>query len=173
MTVTQQHDSAGRDDPERGAAAATAALVVRQLRTDGPNDAATMDAFFDLRARVLRPGQPKQRSHFSGDDAPGTIHFGAFLNEQLVGVATLLNEGDGLRLRGMAVDETMRGRSIGAALLGAIHQAAAERHRPLWCNARAVAVGFYQRYGWIVEGDVFDLPDIGPHYVMRRAINGG
>ena len=47
-------------------------------------------------------------------------------------------------------------------------EVATEQRRPsLWCNARLHAVGFYERQGWKVEGDEFDVPDIGPHFVMR------
>ncbi len=40
--------------------------------------------------------------------------------------------------------------------------------RLLWCNARVVALGFYTKLGLHTEGDEFDIPGIGPHYVMTR-----
>ena len=142
-------------------------LTVRRLRC--PDDPSDQSALLDLRARVLRPGQPVERSRFAGDDDPRAVHLGAFRGERCIGVASLLPEGgpDALRLRGMAVEPEARGRGIGAALLTEIHRIAVERGRDLWCNARLAAVGFYEKAGWTVEGDVFELPDIGPHYVMR------
>jgi hypothetical protein len=42
--------------------------------------------------------------------------------------------------------------------------------RYLWCNARLVAVPFYERLGLEAVGPEFDIPGIGPHYVMWRAV---
>lgn len=152
------------NDTESAHKAFTApALIVRVLRADDPAD---WKRLLDLRARILRPGQPAERCHFPGDDAPGTVHLGAFAGARLVGIAALMEE-SGLRLRGMAVEEDARGRGIGAALVRQVHAIAAERRQPLWCNARAAVVGFYEKMGWAVEGERFDLPEIGPHFRMR------
>jgi GNAT superfamily N-acetyltransferase len=140
-----------------------AAVTIRVLRADDSGDEAVL---LDLRARVLRPGQPPERSRFAGDDDPNSVHLGAFVAGRCVGVASLLPEA-GLRLRGMAVEADVRGTGVGAALLGRVHQIAEERGQDLWCNARKVAVGFYQKYGWTIEGSEFSIPEIGPHYVMR------
>ncbi len=140
-----------------------AAVTICVLRTGDPGDEAVL---LDLRARVLRPGQPPERSRFIGDDDPNSVHLGAFVAGRCVGVASLLPEA-GLRLRGMAVEADARGTGIGTALLTRVHQIAEERGQDLWCNARKAAVGFYQKHGWTIEGDEFSIPDIGPHYVMR------
>jgi ribosomal protein S18 acetylase RimI-like enzyme len=42
--------------------------------------------------------------------------------------------------------------------------------RLLWCNARLVALGFYQRLGFLAEGEQFEIDPIGPHYVMTRKL---
>jgi len=34
----------------------------------------------------------------------------------------------------------------------------------LWCNARLRAVGFYELFGFVVAGEVFEEPDIGPTF---------
>jgi len=150
-------------DEARHDAARAGRFSVRVLRHADPAD---FDLLLDLRARVLRPGQPKQRSHFPGDDAPGAVHLGAFVGERLVGIATVTEE-NGLRLRGMAVEDDARCRGVGAALVHRVCAVAIERNAPLWCNARAAAVGFYEKLGWVVEGEQFDMPDIGPHFRMR------
>ena len=140
-----------------------AGVTVRVLDIAGDDGARLLD----LRARVLRPGQPKERSHFPGDDAPNTVHLGAFdEDERLLGIATVTQE-NGLRLRGMAVEDDLRGKGIGAILVRRVHALAAERNLPLWCNARAAAAGFYEKLGWVVESERFELPEIGPHFRMR------
>lgn len=150
-------------DEKRHDAARASGFSVRVLRHADPAD---FDLLLDLRARVLRPGQPKERSHFPGDDAPGAVHLGAFDGGgRLVGIASVMEE-NGLRLRGMAVENDWRGRGVGTVLVRQVHAIASERRQPLWCNARAAAVGFYEKLGWAVEGEQFDLPDIGPHFRM-------
>jgi GNAT superfamily N-acetyltransferase len=139
-------------------------VEVRPLR--GANERACL---YDLRARVLRPGRPREESRFAGDDDPATVHLGAFLDGRCVGIATLVQE-HGLRLRGMAVEPKLQGRGIGAALVRHVQQIAAQAGQDLWCNARTSAAGFYRKLGWVVEGDVFDIPAIGPHYVMRWTV---
>jgi predicted GNAT family N-acyltransferase len=40
----------------------------------------------------------------------------------------------------------------------------------VWCNARTPAVGLYAREGFAIEGEEFELPEIGPHVVMTRSL---
>lgn len=56
---------------------------------------------------------------------------------------------------------------VGGALLNYVHRMAKLHGWELWCNARESAVSFYAKYGWSVEGELFEIPKIGPHYVMR------
>jgi predicted GNAT family N-acyltransferase len=37
----------------------------------------------------------------------------------------------------------------------------------VWCNARTPARAFYERAGFRTVSDEFELPEIGPHYVME------
>lgn len=124
----------------------------------------------DLRHRVLRAGRPLAEATFPGDDAPQTRHWAALQRTRVVGVVSVMHAPETLegrtypwQLRGMAVDENLRGLHIGEKLLFAVHDEVAE---PMWCNARANVVGFYEKYGWHATGPVFDVPNIGPHRKM-------
>ena len=82
------------------------------------------EAVLPLRQAILRPGHPLQDAVFPHDTDPETVHLGAFVDEELVGVASIYHESqpgwDNLferRLRGMAVAEEMQRKGIGSALL--------------------------------------------------------
>lgn len=142
--------------------------------------AITVEETIPLRHAILQAGLPREMAIFPGDDAPATRHFGAFLDGQLVGVATMHyvplldqpeHEGSAYQVRGMATTEFARGRGVGSALLAAcIEEAGRQGASWIWCNARTPAAGFYARHGFKVTGGVFDIPTAGPHYRMLRAL---
>jgi GNAT superfamily N-acetyltransferase len=141
------------------------ALVVR---------GATLAEVFPLRHAELRPGFPPDAARFDGDDEPTTRHFGAFLGDAgaLVGCASFMRRpwrGEpAWQLRGMATRADHVRRGIGTRLLRFAEETlrAAGELRLLWCNARLTAVPFYERVGWVIASDVFDVPTVGPHRVM-------
>jgi GNAT superfamily N-acetyltransferase len=130
----------------------------------------------DLRRRVLRAGTPSDDVEFDEDARPDAFHLAAAdADGRLVGVATFFLQPtpwrDGQRaaqLRGMAVEPTVQGQGVGAALL----RAATDRLRSvgvtvLWANARDSALGFYERCGMVVVGDGFLTSDtLLPHHVV-------
>jgi ribosomal protein S18 acetylase RimI-like enzyme len=141
------------------------------------------DVVRPLRQKVLRPHQTVAEQVFAGDDAADAGHFAARAeaSDDIVGIASITPEpypgaggarpGD-WRVRGMATDpDRGRGRGAGAALLRAcLDHARAHGGRRVWCNARTPARGFYEREGFTVEGDEFELPAIGPHVLMSRPL---
>jgi GNAT superfamily N-acetyltransferase len=66
----------------------------------------------------------------------------------------------------MAVLEERQGSGVGRSLLQHVHRMARQNDWQLWCNAREVAVPFYAKLDWRVEGDAFDVPGIGKHFKM-------
>lgn len=131
------------------------------------------DDLIDLRLRVLRPGKPRAAALFPGDDEPRTRHYGALIDGRVVGCASFMwSELDGApawQLRAMASDPDCKGQGVGRALL---EQALADVTRAsgvrqFWCNARTSALGFYQKLGWTICSDEFEIPEIGPHFKMR------
>lgn len=128
-----------------------------------------------LRQRVLRPHQAIAEQVYAGDDHPDAAHFAAYADdaagdERPMGIASITPAGGpgAWRVRGMATDPD-RGRGTGAGgavLLACLDHARAHGAARVWCNARTPARGFYERYGFAVEGEEFELPGIGPHLVM-------
>ena len=133
-----------------------------------------------MRQRILRAHQTLAEMEYPGDRDVETVHFGAFDGDRLVGIASIYREawkddpqpGD-WRLRGMAVDEALRGRGAGAKLLEACGRHMADRGgRRLWCYARTPACGFSEKFGLGTRGPIWDEGGIGPHVVMAGDVEG-
>jgi len=125
-----------------------------------------------LRHRILRAGLPFDAARFEGDDEPATRHYAAVSGEVILGCLSLMPsawEGrPAWQLRGMATDAAVQGRGLGRQLLeAAVADArAAAPERIFWCNARTSAVGFYEKLGWRVMSEPFDVPTAGWHVKM-------
>jgi GNAT superfamily N-acetyltransferase len=75
------------------------------------------------------------------------------------------------QLRGMAVVPEVQRSGVGALLLQAVEEGIRNgRGAVLWCNARAPAAGFYEKHGWKVIGEEFEIPTAGPHVRMWKAV---
>jgi GNAT superfamily N-acetyltransferase len=145
------------------------------------------EEILDLRSAVLRPGRPRHTAEFPADRAPGTFHVaerapdgtvigcGTFMPEPIDGEILDGDPGDAVwRLRGMATAPEHQGEGVGSRVLAAgIAEVAARGGRLLWCNGRVSAAGFYQRHGFTIHGDAFDIPPIGPHFVLTLEIARG
>jgi GNAT superfamily N-acetyltransferase len=129
-----------------------------------------------IRRRVLRTGLPRPNVRFDGDDAPDTLHAGGFLDGRLVAVATIVRRpppgepgaARAWQVRGMATQPVVRGKGVGGRLLQAlIEHARTNGGSVVWCNARVRAAPFYERHGFVRDGEVFDIEQLGPHVRMR------
>ena len=131
-----------------------------------------------LRAAILRPGQTREQQVYPNDEAPGSFHAGAYLEGELIGIASIFHEAPpgeadlgAWRLRGMAVLEQARRQGVGRLLLERclehIEGMGGER---LWCNGRVSALEFYHRLGFHERGEIFNIPESGPHYLLMRPI---
>lgn len=147
--------------------------------------AVPVERVIDVRHRVLRAGRPRSTATFDGDDDAGVLHFAIALGDRTgTGALTLDPVGavslyprlsprhettNSWQLRGMAVDHAVQGQGIGALLLDHALQAVEARGAQLvWCNARVRAERLYLRAGFVTDGDMFEIPDVGPHVFMAR-----
>ena len=103
-------------------------------------------------------------------DSPRTTFLCAFEEDVLVGCSTLQvdeREGCKFRIRGMAVLPDHRNKGIGSDIVKGLQEYAKSQGSGIWCNARVRAVPMYERCGFVVISDVFDIEGIGPHYDME------
>lgn len=139
-----------------------------------------------LRRQVLRDGRADAEVVFPGDDDATTLHFGAFGDraDAPAAIASLYiaplkdqsQAGDvpasrQFQFRGMSSSPEARGKGFADAVMRAMIDYVRSQHTDgapclLWCNARIVAVGFYERFGMRVVSPQFDITGVGPHVVM-------
>lgn len=133
---------------------------------------------YHLRQKMLRPGRSLEECKFPGDEDEQTFHLGAFHENKLVSVASFFfekhpnfEEPYQYRLRGMATHEDFQRKGYSRELLKVAFPIIKQNFCTLlWCNARLGAVGFYQTVGFEKIGEVFEIPEIGPHYLMFKKI---
>ena len=71
----------------------------------------------------------------------------------------------------MAVLPTHQKKGLGDLLLEAAEDYIKQKDADLiWFNAREVAVGFYSKAGYTISGELFEIPNVGPHYVMFKLV---
>jgi GNAT superfamily N-acetyltransferase len=139
----------------------------------------TADEARILRRAVLKPNLPFEEVVFPGDDDPTSLHLGAFECDELMAVATLIQDAcpvggrdNDWRLRGMATTQKVRNRGIGGMLLSrCIMHARDTGGTRIWCNGRSAAQRFYERHGLQAIGEEFVSPYTGPHYLFVRELN--
>ncbi|MDO3624971.1 GNAT family N-acetyltransferase [Mucilaginibacter sp. BT774] len=136
------------------------------------------DDVLAIRNEVLREGRlTLDECRFPNDDAEGAFHLGYFDDNQLVCIASFHPQiykglpGKAYQLRGMATLESHRGQGFGNQLVNfAIVYMRGQKVNYIWCNARKKAVPFYRSLGFETISDEFDVPGIGPHYVLYLKI---
>lgn len=127
---------------------------------------------FSIRKEVLRKNIDLP-FEFKGDYDIETFHLGAFFNNELIGITTLMLSNKEefcdiqYQLRGMGVLEKGRGLGIGKQLIGKVIEILKEKSvKVVWCNAREVAIDFYKKQGFKIKGNSFMIDKVGAHYLM-------
>jgi len=134
----------------------------------------TPEDAYVLRQMVLRPYLRVSQVGTDYDRAPGTFHVGVRDGSgEVVAIMSVLRDAvpetgeDAWRVRSMASHPDVRGSGLGGKVLEfGIEHALGIKQLPVWCNARRAAYGFYERYGFRVVSDEFEIEGIGPHKVM-------
>ena len=94
------------------------------------------------------------------------LHLVALLGGQVVGTARLVQGEDHLRVGRMAVKKPLRQKGVGSRLLEiALDFARQGGYQKVVLDSQVRAVKFYERYGFMPEGDFFDDAGI-PHVRM-------
>ncbi|HMJ47917.1 MAG TPA: GNAT family N-acetyltransferase [Ferruginibacter sp.] len=75
-----------------------------------------------------------------------------------------------LRLRQMAVSDTLQGKGIGASIMYFAENLARDRgYKRMSMHARNIVIGFYEKFGYKVKGDEFIEVNL-PHHIMEKTL---
>lgn len=131
---------------------------------------------YPIRKSVLREGMSLSHQ-MNGDHDSSTLHLGLFDEDRLVCIGSFMKaaksnfKGVQYQLRGMASAKGSQGKGYGKDLLQKAEELLKDKGVDiLWCNARVVAIDFYSKLGYEFFGDVFEVNEVGPHFVMFKKL---
>lgn len=131
-----------------------------------------------VRHPVLRKGRPLEDVYMEADEKPSTFHVGMYHQDTIIGVASFMEDakdtftGKQYRLRGMAVLPEYRRKGIAELVLkNGETMLKAKGCTLLWFNARLGAISFYKSLGYVTIGPEFDIPLVGPHFLMKKEVS--
>ncbi len=121
-----------------------------------------------VRHLVLWPNEPIEFCRID-DDANG-LHFGVKNDQQVICVASVYLSNGVARLRKFATLREYRGKGFGSMVLEHIIEHLTHHEASLlWLDARATAVAFYEKFGFIIEGEAFYKTEI-LYYKMIKSL---
>lgn len=95
------------------------------------------------------------------DDDKG-MHLGLYVENKLVSVISVFEEGGEVQFRKFATETHMQGRGYGTKLLQHVMEwAIINNKKSIWCNARMSATSLYQKFGMEPTGDTWEKYGIG------------
>jgi predicted GNAT family N-acyltransferase len=125
----------------------------------------------DLRDAILRKPLGLKFAPDEIEKEKHNLHVAAYEDDQMIGCCMLVEENpEMVRLRQMAVLNTVQGKGIGRSLMQFAENIARDRgYKKITMHARKNALGFYEKMGYKKVGDEFTEITI-PHYSMEKEL---
>ncbi len=134
---------------------------------------------YEIRKQVLWPHIQNGDYSISVDKHPETFHLGTFLDKKVISIGTFIKENNSkfncnlqYRLRAMATDKNYRkigaGKNLFLKALDILNNKTIEM---LWCDARLIAIPFYESLNMKSLPTTYNIPSIGPHKTMYIYLN--
>lgn len=97
-------------------------------------------------------------------------HVAAFDGEDVKATAMLDIQGDKVRIRQVSVHPDLRGKGVGAGIMAFAENLAKQLGATVSVlHARETALAFYERIGYVTEGDFFEESGL-PHVKMSKKL---
>jgi len=133
-------------------------------------DSSEYQASLSLREDILRIPLGKKLSHNDTCNDDQQLHFGMFNEANLVACVVIKPlDSSQVKLRQMAVSNDYQGQDIGRQLINKTEATLQQKgFKTIELNARKVALGFYNKLGYVIEGDYFLENGIEHIKMMKR-----
>jgi ElaA protein len=142
-------------------------------KVSGPHlSAADLQAILKLRAEVFVIEQDVPYLDVDGRDLDkGTFHYWLAGDDGVLAYLRVVTEPDGeMRIGRVCTAPQARGKGLAYQLMAAAVEDLSGARSVL--NSQVYAQGFYERFGFVVEGDEY-IEDGIPHVTMRRLARTG
>lgn len=135
---------------------------------------------YPLRQTLLRKGKPLSSCHLDQDEAKETLHFGAFLSDQIIGILSAFQNPcpqystpKGVQLRAIAVTPIHQRKGVATLLIKSAVQHINEKFNPdcIWLNARISANSLYESNGFSPLDNPFEIKSIGTHQCFIKILS--
>ena len=138
-----------------------------------PETKSELQSYYDLRFEVLRKPWGQHENTVRDEWEDQSLHV-LMIDDEGKAIATgrlqFNSETEG-QIRSMTVIEEYRGKGLGTEVLKFLEKKAIEKkYSKIILDARDLAVKFYERNGYLVEGDSYTLFDVIPHFRMSKNI---
>lgn len=125
----------------------------------------SIEQILPIRQQVMWPDKPIDFVRVPEDE--DGIHFGLFVEENLVSVVSVFIHGHEAQFRKFATLEKYQGKGFGTNLLQFVFDFLEENKvNRIWCNARISKAGFYQKFGMTATAATFEKE--GMEYVVME-----
>ena len=124
-----------------------------------------------LRSRILREPLGLSFTKEELEKEKDDILIAAFDDDEMLGCCILsCMDTNTLRLRQMAVLDSLQGKGIGASIMSFAENLARDRgYKKMSMHARNVVIGFYEKFGYKVTGEEFYEVNL-PHHIMEKTL---
>jgi predicted GNAT family N-acyltransferase len=120
----------------------------------------TLEQCLDIRHPVLWPQLPREASLVEGDE--GALHFGVQHGDAVVSCLSVFMLNDSTcQIRKFATLEAFQGQGFGGFLFKSVlEEMAGKGVKNVCLDARTSALGFYQKFGFLPQGETFFKKDV-------------
>lgn len=127
----------------------------------------------DFRFKILRQPLGLQWSKKDLEDEDKQFHIAAFCEEKIIGTLVLKPiSNNRIKLRQMAVDNGLQGSGIGRQIVQFAEKLAYSKNfKEIEMIARISALGFYQKLGYVIEGEEFEEVTVKSINMIKNLLN--
>jgi len=129
------------------------------------SDKKNIDIAFDIRRKVFVIEQEVEEREEYDEFEPTSIHYLVFADETPVGTARWRITENGIKLERFAVLKEFRNAKAGSTVLLKVLEDVIPLQKKIYLNAQVTAMKFYEREGFVAEGEMFLECNI-KHYRM-------